>query len=176
MDFVKLFIYFSSNDPTKRINPPFINSYASLVEDPSNSTYEESIPNPGQAGGNYLKINMLTTSWTNRIYFVIKVFNYLYAAFKNVSLEEDKSPKAKLLMNFILRYYIDARTSTQTHVIHGAGPVWYKDVMPAKTLYFNFHESRINGATVFIANIIDLALDPPDEHHFASTSTSSPNQ
>jgi hypothetical protein len=53
MAFLNFFTYFSSNDPTKRIHPPFINSYASLVEDPSNSTYEESIPSTGQAGGNY---------------------------------------------------------------------------------------------------------------------------
>jgi hypothetical protein len=84
-----------------------------------------------------------------------KFFNYIYAAFKNVSLEEDESPKAKSLLIFILRYYINinVRTSTQTHVIHGTGPVWYKDVIPAKTLYFNFHESRIIGATVFIASL-----------------------
>jgi hypothetical protein len=101
----------------------------------------------------------------------MKVFNYLYAAFKNVSLEEAESPEAKSLLNFILCYYINARTSTQTHVIHGAGPVWYKDVTPTKTLYLNFHKSHIIGATV----IIDSAFDHPDEHHFASTSTSSPD-
>ena len=33
--FLNFFTYFSSNDPTKRIHPPFINSYSSLVEDPS---------------------------------------------------------------------------------------------------------------------------------------------
>jgi len=118
---------------------------------------------------------MLTTSRVNRIYFAIKVFNYLYAAFKNASLEEAESPEAKSLLNFILHYYINARKSTQTHVIHGTRPVWYKDVIPAKTLYFNFHKSHIMSATVFIANIIDSAFDHLDEHHFTSFSTASPD-
>ena len=175
MAFINFFTYFSTNDLTKRIHPPFINSYASLVEDPSDSIYDEGILNTGQAGGNYPKINMLTTSRVNRIYFTIKVFNYLYEVFKNVCLEEAESPKAKSLLNFILRYYINARTSTQTHVIHSAGPVWYKGVIPTKTVYFNLNESHIIDATVFIANIINSAFDHSDEHHFTSTSTASPD-
>ena len=106
---------------------------------------------------------------------MIKVFNYLYAAFKLVSLKEAKSPKAKSLLNFIIRYCINARMPTQTHLIHSARPVWYKDVIPAKTLYFNFHESHIIGATVFIANLIDSAFDHPDEHQDASSSAPSPD-
>ena len=51
--FLNFFTYFSSNNPTKRLHPPFINSFASLVEDPSNSIYKESNPNTGQTGGNY---------------------------------------------------------------------------------------------------------------------------
>jgi len=176
MAFLNFFTYFSSNDPTKRLHPPFVNSYASLVEDLSNSTYDKNNPNTGQIGGNYPKINMLTTSWVNRIYFATKVFNYLYVAFQNVSPKEAESPDAKSLLNFILRYYINARTSTQTHVIHGTMPVRYKDVISAKTLDFNFLEFHIIGATVFFTNIIDSAFIHPDEHHFASTSTASPDR
>jgi hypothetical protein len=36
--------------------------------------------------------------------------------------------------------HINAKISTQMHLIHDAGPVWYKDVIPPKTLYFNFGE------------------------------------
>ena len=74
--------------------------------------------------GSYPKVNLLTTFCLNKIYFAIKVFNYLYAAFKNVSLNKAKSPEAKALFNYILQYYINTRTSTQTHLINGAGPVW----------------------------------------------------
>ena len=66
--------------------------------------------------------------------------------------------------------------STQTHLIHSAEPVWYKDVIPTKTLYFNFHESHIIGATVFITNLIDSAFNHPNEHHFTSTLAASLDQ
>jgi hypothetical protein len=68
----------------------------------------------------------------NRIYLAIKVFNYLYSSLKKVSLKEALSSEAKSLLNYILQYYINARTLTQTHLIHGGGPVWYKDVIPSK--------------------------------------------
>jgi len=101
-------------------------------------------------------------------------FNYLYAGFKNVSLEDAETPEAKSLLQYILRYYINAKISTQTYLIHGAGLVWYKDVIPPKTLNFNFRESHIIDATMFISSMIDAAFDLPDEHQASSTATSTP--
>ena len=60
---------------------------------------------------------------------------------------------------------INAKTSSQTYLIHGAGPIWYKDVIPPKSLYFNFHEAHIIGATI----LIDSAFDHPDEHRVTSS-------
>ena len=90
--------------PPKTMQPPFINSFKSLVKGPGASTYGESTKEPDQKASKFPKINILTTSRINRIYFAIKVFNYLYASSKNISLEEDKTPEAKSLLNFILRY------------------------------------------------------------------------
>ena len=70
------------------------------------------------------KINILSTSRINKICFAIKVFNYLYARFKNVSLEDAETPVVKSILQYILTYYINAKISTQTHLIQGAGPVW----------------------------------------------------
>jgi hypothetical protein len=72
-----------------------------------------------------------------------------------------------------LRYYVNAKTSSQTHLIHGAGPIWYKDVIPPKSLYFNFHEAHIIGATILIASLIDSAFDHPDEHRATSSKPTS---
>jgi hypothetical protein len=68
-----------------------------------------------------------------------------------------------------LQYYFNAKTSTQTHLIHGAGPIWYKDVIPPKLIYFNFHEAHIIGATILITSLIDLAFEHPNEHHPVSS-------
>ena len=114
--------------------PPFVNSFKSLVKDPSASTSGKLTNETDQKASKFPKINILTTSRINRIYFAIKVFNYLYASFKNISLDETKTPEAKSLLNFILRYYAIAKTSLQTHLIHGAGPIWYKDGIPPKSL------------------------------------------
>ena len=171
--FLNYFTYLAHNDSTKRMRPPFVNSFKSLVKDPSASTYGESTIEPDQKASKFPKINILTTSRINRIYFAIKVFNYIYASFKNVSLEEAETPEAKSLLNFILRYYVNAKTSSQTHLIHGAGPIWYKDVIPPKSLYFNFHEAHIIGATILIASLIDSAFDHPDEHRATSSKPTS---
>ena len=130
--FLNHFTYISHDDDAKRLHPPFVNSYQSLVADPSASPLKDN------KNGDYSKVNILTTSQINKIYFAIKVFNYLYVGFKNVSLEDAETLEAKSLLLYILRYYITAKISTQMHLIHGAGPVWYKDVIPLKTLYFNF--------------------------------------
>ncbi len=92
------------------MRPHFVNSFKSLVKDPSASTYGKSTNKPDQKASKFPKINILTTSQINRIYFAIKVFNYLYASFKNVSLEEAETPEAKSLLSFILRYYVNAKT------------------------------------------------------------------
>ena len=57
---------------------------------------------------------------------------------------------------------------------YGIGLVWYKDIIPPKTLNFNFRESRIIGATMFISSMIDAAFDLPDEPQDSLTSTSTP--
>ena len=67
----------------------------------------------------YFKVNILTTYFINKVYLTIKVFNYLYAGLKNVSLEDAETPEAKLLLQYILRYYVYAKISTQSHLIHG---------------------------------------------------------
>ena len=94
--------------------------------------------------------------------------------FKDVSLEDAETPDAKLLLLNILRYYINMKISTQTHLIHGAGPVWYKDAIPPKTLYFNFQESHIIDTTMIISSMIDAAFDLPHKHQDSPTSTSTP--
>ena len=111
-----------------------MNHYWSLVLTPSNYLHKDN------KNGEYSKVNILTKSWINKIYFTIKVFNYLYVGFnfENVSIEDAETPEAKSLLQHILRYYINAKISTQTHLVHGAGLVWYKDVIPPKMLYFNF--------------------------------------
>ena len=91
--FLNYFTYLAHNDCTKRMRPPFMN--------PSASTYGKLTNEPDQKASKFPKINILTTPWINRIYFAIKVFNYLYASFKNVSLEEADTPEAKSLLNFI---------------------------------------------------------------------------
>ena len=48
--------------------------------------------------------------------------------------------------------------------MHGAGQIWYKDIIPDKKLYFDIEDSYIIGATVFIASMIDAAFDLPSEH------------
>ena len=74
-----------------------------------------------------------------------------------------------------MQYYINAKTSTQTHLFHSAKPIWYKDIRPPKLLYFNFYEAHIIGATILIASLINLAFDQPGKHHMAS-STVEPDQ
>ncbi len=54
---------------------------------------------------------------------------------------------------------------TQGHMIHGAGLIWYSDAIPSKSLYFNFREAHIIGATVTIANMIDASFNHPDNHN-----------
>ena len=48
--------------------------------------------------------------------------------------------------------------------MHGAGQVWYQQIIPDKKLYFDIPDSHIIGATVFIAGMIDAAFDIPHEH------------
>jgi hypothetical protein len=167
--FLNYFTYLAHNDSTKRMRPSFVNSFKSLVKDPSASTYGELTNKPDQKASKFPKINILTTSWINMIYFAIKVFNYLYASFKNISLEEAETPEAKSLLNFILPYYINAKTSSQTHLINGTRPIWYKDVIPPKLLYFNFHKAHIIGATILNTSLINSAFDHPDKHRVTSS-------
>lgn len=47
---------------------------------------------------------------------------------------------------------------SETHLIHGIGLGWYKDIIPLKTLYFDFQLSYIIGDTISIPVIIDAAL------------------
>ena len=94
--------------------------------------------------------------------------------FKNISLEDAETPEAKSLLQYILRYYVNAKISTQTHLIQHAGLVWYKDGIPPKTLNFDFRESHIIVAAMFISSMIDAAFDLPDEHQDSPTSTSTP--
>lgn len=89
--FLNNFTYISHNDSTKRLHPPFVNSYQSLVLDPSASLLKDN------RNSDYSKTNILSTSRINKMYFAIKVFNYLYAGFKNISLEDAGTPEAKLL-------------------------------------------------------------------------------
>jgi hypothetical protein len=96
--------------------------------------------------------------------------------FKNISLEDAETPEAKLFLQYILRYYNSTKISTQMHLIHGSGPVWYTDVIPPKTLYFNFQESHIIGSTMFISSMMDAAFDLPDEHQDIPMSMSTPPQ
>jgi hypothetical protein len=90
--FLNYFTYLAHNDSAKRMCPPFVNSFKSLVKDLSALTYGESTNGPDQKPRKFPKINILTTSRINRIYFAIKVFNYLYVSFKNISLEEAETP------------------------------------------------------------------------------------
>ena len=143
-------------------------SYRSLVLNPSASPLKDN------KNGDYFKVNIPLTSCINTIYFIIKVFNYLYAGFKNVSLEHAETPEAKLLLQYILSFYINTKILTLTQLIHGAGPVWYKEVSNHKILNFNFRESHIIGATVFISSMIDAGFDLPDEHKDSPTSSSTP--
>jgi len=129
-----------------------------------------------QQKGYYSKVNILTTSPVNKVYFTINVFNYLYAGFKNISLEDAETPEAKSLLQYILRYYINAKISTQTHLIDDAGLVWYKDIIPPKALNFNFRVSHIIGAAMSISSMIDAAFDLTDEHQDLPTSTTTPQQ
>ena len=69
-----------------------------------------------------------------------------------------------MLLNYILKYFIDSKISTQTHILHGAGQVWYKDVILDKKIYFDIPDSHVIGATVFIISMIDAAFNLPDEH------------
>ena len=75
--FLNYFTYLAHNDSTKRMRPPFVNSFKSLVKDPSASTYGESTIEPDQKASKFPKINILTTSRINRIYFAIKVQSVL---------------------------------------------------------------------------------------------------
>ena len=70
----------------------------------------------------------------------------------------------------------NAKISTQTHLIYGIGLVWYKDIIPPKTLNFNFRESHIIGTTMFISSMIDTAFDLPDEPQDSLTLTSTPQR
>ena len=70
----------------------------------------------------------------------------------------------KVLLNYIVKYFINNKVSTQTHLLHGAGQLWYQDIIPDKKLYFDTSDSHIIGATVFIAGMIDAAFDLPHEH------------
>ena len=63
------------------------------------------------------------------------------------------------------QYFINNKVSTQTHLLHGAGQLWYQDIIPDKKLYLDIPDSHIIGATVFIAGMIDAAFDLPHEHH-----------
>ena len=69
--FLNYFTYLAHNDSTKRMRPPFVNSFKSLVKDPSASTYGESTIEPEQKASKFPKINILNTSRINRIYFAI---------------------------------------------------------------------------------------------------------
>ena len=82
-------------------------------------------------------------SHINKIFLPIKVFKYLYAGFKNVSLEDAETPEDKVLLLYTLRHYINAKISTQTHLIHGIGLGWYKVSFLSKhsTLTSNCHIS-----------------------------------
>ena len=160
--FLKSFNRPSFGDPSRYLKPPFVNSFHSLVLDPSLSDITEG------KKSQYKKIDVCNTSRLNKLYFAIKVFNYLYASIKNISLEEAESPKATLLLNYILKYFINNKVSTQTHILHGVGQIWYKDIIPDKKLYFDIDECYIIGATVFIASMIDTVFDHPSEHEDTS--------
>ena len=113
--FLNHFTYISHVNSAKRLHPPFLNSYQSLVVNPSASPLKDN------KKGDYSKVNIQTTPCINKIYFAIKIFNGLCAGYKNVSLEDAASSEAKLLLLYILRYYINAKISTQTHLMHGGG-------------------------------------------------------
>jgi hypothetical protein len=67
-------------------------------------------------------------------------------------------------LNYIAKYFINDKVSTQTHLLHGAGQLWYQEIIPDKKLYFNILDSHIIRATVFIASMIDAAFDLSHEH------------
>ena len=76
-----------------------------------------------------------------------------------------------MLLNYILRYFVNNKISTQTHILHGSGQVWYKDVIPDRMIYFDIPDSHMIGATVFIASMIGAAFDLPDEHQDRTQNT-----
>ena len=157
-NFKTAFSFTSHDDPKHYLTPPFVNSYRSLVIDPSLSTITDG------KKSTYKKIDAINTSRLNKLYFAIKVFNYLYASIKRVSLKEAQTVEAKTLLNYIVKYFINNKVSTQTHLLHGAGQLWYQDIIPDKKLYFDTSDSHIIGATVFITGMIDAAFDLPHEH------------
>ena len=50
------------------------------------------------------------------------------------------------------------------HILHGAGQVWYKDVIPDKKIYFDILDSHVIEATMFITSMIDATFYLPDVH------------
>jgi hypothetical protein len=157
-NFKTAFSFTSHDDPKHYLTPPFVNSYRSLVLDPSLSTITDG------KKSTYKKIDAINTSRLNKLYFAIKVFNYLYASIKRVSLKEAQTVEAKTLLNYIVKYFINNKVSTQTHLLHGAGQLWYQDIIPDKKVYFDTSDTHIIGATVFITGMIDAAFDLPHEH------------
>ena len=91
-------LYIYHDEGAKRLHPSFVNTYRSLIVNPSASLLND------DKNGDYSKVNILIVSRINKIYFTIKVFNYLYVGFKNVSLEDAATADAMSLLPYILKY------------------------------------------------------------------------
>ena len=64
------------------------------------------------------KIELLTMSKINCLYFTINVFNYFYTAHGNVSLEDAETLKSKKMLQFLVRYDLNVSISTMSFCVH----------------------------------------------------------
>lgn len=170
--FPELFHVFLSQQQIQTTCPP-------LVENPIDAVYNEAHMRTGS--------NPRLTSWLSPIStYSMSPSNSSAISMRHsrISVLMRLNLQKSSCCSILLWYYINTRISTQTHLIHGAGQVWYNDVIPWKTLYLNFHKSHIIGEMFFIANVIDsafnypmidFAFNHPDEHQGSSTPTTSPN-
>ena len=150
-NFKRQFTYFAMDDGSVKISPPFLNSNASLIQDPTSSEH--------------------LNTWTiNGAYFIPKIVHYLYADSVNKPFKNANEDGTCYKMAAYLTRYHTNNYGSSNSMFHRAKDHFY-NTLEGKSPYL----TDILASVLYIVDTINVALTHPGEWMNARQTSNDPS-